>query len=49
MKQLLIGVQTLTGNVFYFQKLLPELQRQPGGFPLVRALGVGGFRRYPRG
>jgi len=35
-------VQTLTGNVFYFQKLLPELQRQPGGFPLVRALGVGG-------
>lgn len=35
-------VQTLTGNVFYFQKLLPELRQQPGGFPAVRALGVGG-------
>jgi acyl-CoA synthetase (AMP-forming)/AMP-acid ligase II len=35
-------VETLTGNVFYFQKLLPELRQQPGGFPAVRALGVGG-------
>ncbi|MDO7875623.1 AMP-binding protein [Hymenobacter sp. ASUV-10] len=35
-------VHTLTGNVFYFQKLLPEFQQEPGGFPAVRALGVGG-------
>jgi acyl-CoA synthetase (AMP-forming)/AMP-acid ligase II len=35
-------VQTLTGNVFYFQKLLPFLQQQVGGFPAVKALGLGG-------
>jgi acyl-CoA synthetase (AMP-forming)/AMP-acid ligase II len=35
-------VHTLTGNVFYFQRLLPELRKEPGGFPRVRALGVGG-------
>ena len=35
-------VQTLTGNVFYFNTLLAELRRQPATFPLVRALGVGG-------
>ena len=36
------AVETLTGNVFYFQRLLPVLQEQPGGFPLVRAVGIGG-------
>lgn len=35
-------VQTLTGNVFYFNALLAELRRQPATFPAVRALGVGG-------
>ncbi|WP_223649133.1 AMP-binding protein [Hymenobacter psoromatis] len=35
-------VQTLTGNVFYFNTLLEELRRQPATFPAVRALGVGG-------
>jgi len=35
-------VQTLTGNVFYFNTLLDELRRQPATFPAVRALGVGG-------
>ncbi|AMR26656.1 hypothetical protein A0257_05740 [Hymenobacter psoromatis] len=35
-------VQTLTGNVFYFNALLTELHRQPATFPAVRALGVGG-------
>jgi len=35
-------VQTLTGNVFYFNALLDELRRQPATFPAVRALGVGG-------
>ncbi|GAA4354711.1 hypothetical protein GCM10023185_16790 [Hymenobacter saemangeumensis] len=42
-EQLLVEqVETLTGNVFYFEQLLPALRQQPGGFPLVRALGVGG-------
>ena len=35
-------VQTLTGNVFYFNALLDELRRQPATFPAVRALGIGG-------
>ncbi|RZK57845.1 MAG: hypothetical protein EOO59_08885, partial [Hymenobacter sp.] len=35
-------VETLTGNVFYFQKLLLHLARHPATFPAVRALGVGG-------
>ncbi|MGI4864979.1 MAG: AMP-binding protein [Janthinobacterium lividum] len=35
-------VETLTGNVFYFQKLLLHLALHPATFPAVRALGVGG-------
>ncbi|MFD1467728.1 class I adenylate-forming enzyme family protein [Hymenobacter caeli] len=35
-------VHTLTGNVFYFQRLLPALRAWPGGFPAVAGLGVGG-------
>ncbi len=35
-------VQTLTGNVFYFQRLLPALRAWPGGFPAVVGVGVGG-------
>ena len=35
-------VQTLTGNVFYFNALLDELRRHPATFPAVRALGIGG-------
>jgi acyl-CoA synthetase (AMP-forming)/AMP-acid ligase II len=35
-------VETLTGNVFYFDKLLLHLAQYPATFPLVRALGVGG-------
>ncbi|WP_310392204.1 AMP-binding protein [Hymenobacter sp.] len=35
-------VHTLTGNAFYFQRLLPVLSQQPGGLPTVQALGVGG-------
>ena len=36
------GVETLTGNVFYFQALVECLRRQPATFPRVRALGIGG-------
>jgi acyl-CoA synthetase (AMP-forming)/AMP-acid ligase II len=35
-------VETLTGNVFYFEQLLAHLEQQPATFPRVRALGVGG-------
>ncbi|MCC2548868.1 AMP-binding protein [Hymenobacter sp. BT175] len=35
-------VHTLTGNVFYFRRLLPALLAWPGGFPAVQAVGVGG-------
>jgi len=35
-------VETLTGNVFYFEQLLAHLGQQPATFPRVRALGVGG-------
>jgi acyl-CoA synthetase (AMP-forming)/AMP-acid ligase II len=35
-------VETLTGNVFYFERLLAYLEQQPAIFPGVRALGVGG-------
>ncbi len=35
-------VETLTGNVFYFEQLLAYLGQQPATFPRVRALGVGG-------
>jgi acyl-CoA synthetase (AMP-forming)/AMP-acid ligase II len=35
-------VETLTGNVFYFEHLLAYLGQQPATFPRVRALGVGG-------
>jgi acyl-CoA synthetase (AMP-forming)/AMP-acid ligase II len=35
-------VETLTGNVFYFQRLLDHLRRQPASFPAVLAVGVGG-------
>ena len=40
----LIGhrVQTLTGNVYYFRKLLRQLETQPITFPTVRAVGIGG-------
>lgn len=42
--QQLVGqhVQTLTGNVYYFQKLLHYLEGQLLTFPNVRALGIGG-------
>jgi acyl-coenzyme A synthetase/AMP-(fatty) acid ligase len=35
-------VETLTGNVFYFEQLLAYLGHCPATFPAVRALGVGG-------
>ncbi|WP_375419556.1 AMP-binding protein, partial [uncultured Hymenobacter sp.] len=35
-------VTTLTGNVFYFQKLLAYLADHPATFPLVEGVGVGG-------
>ncbi|TVT43497.1 AMP-binding protein [Hymenobacter setariae] len=35
-------IETLTGNVFYFEQLLAYLGQQPATFPGVRALGVGG-------
>jgi acyl-CoA synthetase (AMP-forming)/AMP-acid ligase II len=35
-------VETLTGNVFYFEQLLAYLGQQPATFPRVQALGVGG-------
>ena len=38
----LTGVETLTGNVLYFNRLLAELRRQPVALPAVRAVGVGG-------
>ena len=36
------GVQTLTGNVFYFRKLAAYFQEQSLLFPHVRAIGIGG-------
>ena len=35
-------VQTMTGNVYYFQHLLRYLQTHPQAFPHVRAVGIGG-------
>lgn len=35
-------LSTLTGNVFYFSKLLNHLERNPVEFPAVRQLGIGG-------
>lgn len=35
-------ISTLTGNVFYFRKLLNDLERNPVEFPAVRQLGIGG-------
>ena len=35
-------VETLTGNVFYFAKLVEYLRQYPATFPAVRALGIGG-------
>ena len=34
--------ETLTGNVFYFAKLVAHLHYYPATFPAVRALGIGG-------
>ncbi|GAB3839666.1 AMP-binding protein [Hymenobacter jeollabukensis] len=36
------AVETLTGNVFYFSRLLAHLRHQPAALPAVRAVGVGG-------
>ena len=36
------GVHTLTGNVFYFARLVEYLAVHPATFPQVRALGIGG-------
>lgn len=35
-------VQTMTGNVYYYQSLLRYLQTHPQTFPDVRAVGIGG-------
>ena len=35
-------VETLTGNVFYFTRLVAHLRLHPATFPAVRALGIGG-------
>lgn len=35
-------VHTLTGNLYYFKKLLARLQDQPRSLPAVKALGIGG-------
>jgi acyl-CoA synthetase (AMP-forming)/AMP-acid ligase II len=35
-------VETLTGNVFYFARLVAHLRLHPTTFPAVRALGIGG-------
>jgi olefin beta-lactone synthetase len=36
------AVETLTGNVFYFRRLLAYLHQHPTALPAVRAVGVGG-------
>lgn len=36
------GIETLTGNVFYFRRLLDHARRHPVALPAVRAVGVGG-------
>ncbi len=36
------AVSTLTGNVYYFKKLLIYLQEYPATLPAVKALGIGG-------
>ena len=35
-------IETLTGNVYYFQQLLTYLTAQPQTFPAVRLVGIGG-------
>ncbi|SNC59438.1 Acyl-CoA synthetase (AMP-forming)/AMP-acid ligase II [Hymenobacter gelipurpurascens] len=35
-------IHTLTGNVFYFRRLLHYLEQHPAAFPAVVALGIGG-------
>lgn len=35
-------VNSMTGNVFYFTRLLAYLQHQPQFFPEVKAIGIGG-------
>jgi acyl-CoA synthetase (AMP-forming)/AMP-acid ligase II len=35
-------VHTLTGNVFYFRRLLEYLTQHPASFPAIVALGIGG-------
>ncbi|OIN56621.1 class I adenylate-forming enzyme family protein [Arsenicibacter rosenii] len=35
-------IHTMTGNVFYFRKLLTWLHTHPQVFPAVRAIGIGG-------
>ena len=35
-------VTTLTGNVFYFKKIIQQLEANPGGYNQVTAIGIGG-------
>jgi acyl-coenzyme A synthetase/AMP-(fatty) acid ligase len=35
-------IETLTGNVFYFKKIIEHLKRYPQSFPFIKAVGVGG-------
>lgn len=35
-------IQTLTGNVFYFKKIIEHLKKNPLSFPLIKAVGIGG-------
>ena len=35
-------IETLTGNVFYFARLVAYLRQHPATFPAARALGIGG-------
>lgn len=35
-------IETLTGNVFYFKKIIEYLSKYPQSFPLIKAIGIGG-------
>lgn len=36
------GIETMTGNVYYFRRLVEYLEKHPQTFPALRAIGIGG-------
>lgn len=42
------GVNSITGNVFYFEKLVSLLRAKPQFFPQIKALGIGGSPVHER-